>query len=44
MDINAERITAIRQVLADFDWEFDDRQYALEKIDRLANEPWPVNA
>jgi hypothetical protein len=33
-----ERLARIRAVLAAFDWEFDDRQYALEEIDRLANE------
>jgi hypothetical protein len=32
-----ERLERIRAVLAAFDWELDDRQYALEEIDRLAN-------
>lgn len=30
------RLTAIRAVFAGFDWEFDDRQYALEDIQRIA--------
>jgi hypothetical protein len=30
------KLAAIRQVLADFDWERDDRQYALERIDQIA--------
>ena len=29
------KLTAIRQLLADFDWEFHDRQLALEEIDRI---------
>lgn len=33
---DARRLAAIRAVLAGFDWERDDRQYALEKIERLA--------
>ena len=33
---DAERMVAdVRAVLADFDWECDDRQYALEKIERI---------
>jgi hypothetical protein len=28
----------VRTVLAAFDWEHDDRQYALERIDRIAGE------
>ena len=31
----ARKLTAIRQLLADFDWEFHDRQLALEEIDRI---------
>lgn len=31
-----ETLTEIREVLAAFDWERDDRQYALERIDRIA--------
>jgi hypothetical protein len=30
------RLAAIRAVFARFDWEFDDRQYALEEIERIA--------
>ena len=33
---DAERLAAIRAVLAAFDWERDDRQYALEEIERIA--------
>ena len=32
---DTRRLNAIRGVLAWFDWEHDDRQYALEKIDRI---------
>jgi len=32
----AGRLAEIRAVLARFDWEFDDRQLALEEIDRIA--------
>ena len=32
----AGRLARIRQVLAEFDWEFHDRQLALEAIDRIA--------
>jgi hypothetical protein len=32
----AVRLAEIRQILADFDWEFHDRQLALEEIDRIA--------
>jgi hypothetical protein len=31
----AGRLARIRQVLAEFDWEFHDRQLALEAIDRI---------
>jgi hypothetical protein len=31
----AGKLTQIRQVLAEFDWEFHDRQLALEAIDRI---------
>jgi len=30
------QLAEIRAVLAAFDWEFDDRQYALEHIERIA--------
>ena len=30
------RLDAIRAVLAAFDWEHDDRQLALEEIERIA--------
>ena len=33
----ARRLNAIRGVLARFDWEHDDRQLALEAIDRIAD-------
>jgi hypothetical protein len=33
----ATRLAEIRAVLADFDWEFDDRQFALERIERIAD-------
>jgi hypothetical protein len=29
------KLAAVRDVLAAFDWECDDRQYALEEIDRI---------
>jgi hypothetical protein len=35
-DAGAGQLAAIRAVLARFDWERDDRQYALEEIDRIA--------
>jgi hypothetical protein len=34
---DTRRLAAIRAVLAGFDWETGDRQYALEKIDRIAD-------
>ena len=34
----AAALAEIRAVLAAFDWEFDDRQYALEHIERIAGE------
>ncbi len=34
---DTRRLAAIRAVLAGFDWETGDRQYALEKIGRLAD-------
>jgi hypothetical protein len=33
----ARRLRAIREVLSHFDWEHDDRQFALEAIDRIAD-------
>jgi hypothetical protein len=33
---DARQLAAIRAVLAGFDWEFDDRQLALERIERIA--------
>ena len=33
----ARRLDAIREVLTHFDWEHDDRQLALEAIDRIAD-------
>jgi hypothetical protein len=44
LDILAERqaetrkLAEIRAVLAGFDWEYHDRQLALEEIDRIAGE------
>jgi hypothetical protein len=32
----ARQLAEIRAVLAAFDWEFDDRQLALEEIERIA--------
>jgi hypothetical protein len=32
----AAKLAAIRGVLGRFDWEADDRQYALERIDQIA--------
>lgn len=34
----AGRLTEIRAALAAFDWEFDDRQLALERIEQIAGE------
>ena len=34
---DAGKLAAIRAVLARFDWEHDDRQYALEEIERIAD-------
>jgi hypothetical protein len=31
----AVKLAQVRDVLAAFDWECDDRQYALEEIDRI---------
>ena len=33
---DAGKLAAIRAVLAAFDWEHDERQYALEEIERIA--------
>jgi hypothetical protein len=33
---DAGRLAEVRGVLAGFDWERDDRQYALEAIERIA--------
>lgn len=33
----AVQIAEIRALLAAFDWELDDRQYALEAIDRIVS-------
>jgi hypothetical protein len=32
------QLAEIRAVLAAFDWEFDDRQLALERIEQIAGE------
>jgi hypothetical protein len=37
----ARQLAEVRQLLADFDWEFQDRQYALEAIERIVS-PGPV--
>jgi hypothetical protein len=34
---DTRRLAKIRAVLAAFDWEHDDRQYALEAIERIAD-------
>ena len=34
---DTRRLNAIREVLSHFDWEHDDRQLALEAIDRIAD-------
>jgi hypothetical protein len=34
----ARRLAQIREVLAHFDWEFHDRQLALERIEQIAGE------
>lgn len=34
---DSAKLTAIRGVLADFDWERDDRQHALEAIERIVS-------
>jgi hypothetical protein len=34
---DARRLGEIRTLLARFDWEHDDRQYALEAIERIAD-------
>ena len=36
---DAERLAAIRALLEAFDWESDDRQYALEAIERYTIYP-----
>ena len=36
-DEDARRLDAIRGVLAGFDWEYHDRQLALEAIERIAD-------
>jgi hypothetical protein len=33
-----EKIEAIRELFRHFDWEQDDRQYALEQIERIVDE------
>lgn len=34
---DTRRLNAIREVLSHFDWEFHDRQLALEAIERIAS-------
>lgn len=34
----ARQLAEVRAVLAAFDWEFDDRQLALERIEQIAGE------
>lgn len=34
---DTRRLAAIRDLLHHFDWEHDDRQYALEAIERIAD-------
>jgi prevent-host-death family protein len=33
-----QRLAEIRAILAAFDWEHDDRQYALERIEMIADD------
>ena len=40
----AEQLEEIRLVLAAFDWETDDRQYALEQIDGIVHQGAPDHA
>ncbi len=35
---DSAKLAAVRDVLSNFDWERDDRQYALEEIDRIVTE------
>ena len=35
---DTQKITAIREILARFDWESDDRQYALEAIEQIVEQ------
>ena len=35
-DEDTRRLNAIREVLAHFDWDYHDRQLALEAIERIA--------
>ena len=35
-DDSSAKLAAVRAVLSAFDWEHDDRQYALEEIERIA--------
>jgi hypothetical protein len=37
----ARQLAEIRAVLAAFDWERDDRQYALETVERIVTGPAP---
>ena len=40
-DADARMVGEVRAVLAAFDWEQDDRQYALEAIERIVTEASP---
>lgn len=35
---DAEKLAKIRALLAAFDWEYHDRQLALEEIERIAGD------
>lgn len=35
---DSAKLAAVRSLLSAFDWERDDRQYALEEIDRIVME------
>jgi hypothetical protein len=37
-DDDSAKLAAVRAVLASFDWESDDRQYALEEIDSIMSD------
>jgi hypothetical protein len=34
-NVDSAKLAAVRGVLSNFDWDCDDRQYALEEIERI---------